>query len=205
MKSLFRYDVVNVLCEICFVACYILCGFTYIFFETMPLFEISINYVSWFCVVFVIAAYIRFYPREIYDNKKVWGIILIVTVLTGIMSVLLAIWAGTKFGYRMGYHFMSDSNNLLPVLIGISSFMFIKNVEIKYNRLINKIAASTFGVLCIHANSDTMRRWLWRDTLHNAEMYYSSHWFIYPIVCVIGVFVVCSVIDIIRSNTIEQP
>lgn len=183
----------------------VLCGFTYIFFEMMPLFEITINYVSWFCAFFMIAAYIRLYPREIYENRRIWAIVLIIAVLAGILSVLLAIWAGEQFGFQMAYYFMSDSNNLLPVIIGISSFMFIKNVEIKYNRLINKIAASTFGVLCIHANSDTMRRWLWRDTLHNAEMYYSPYWFIYPIVCVLGVFAVCSVIDIIRSNTIERP
>lgn len=32
------------------------------------------------------------------------------------------------------------------------------------------IAASTFGVLLIHANSETMRNWLWKDTLDNVIM-----------------------------------
>ncbi len=31
------------------------------------------------------------------------------------------------------------------------------------SRFINIIGAGTFGVLLIHANSETMRNWLWHD------------------------------------------
>lgn len=37
--------------------------------------------------------------------------------------------------------------------------------------------STTFGVLLIHANSDVMRKWLWKDLLNNTGMY-SSAWLI---------------------------
>lgn len=33
------------------------------------------------------------------------------------------------------------------------------------------IGGSTFGILLIHANSDTMRKWLWVDLRENANHY----------------------------------
>ena len=58
-------------------------------------------------------------------------------------------------------------------------------------------------VLLIHANSDTMRRWLWKDVLHNVEMYDSSNFVLHAFCCVIGVFIICSLIDLLR-NRIES-
>lgn len=58
------------------------------------------------------------------------------------------------------YRYVSDSNILLVVLIVISSFMHLKNLHIPQSKFINIIGSSTFGVLPIHSNSDTMRKWL---------------------------------------------
>lgn len=52
--------------------------------------------------------------------------------------------------------------------------MFFKDLKIKQSRTINIIGGSTFGVLCIHANSDTMRKWLW-GTVLNVKGAYSLH------------------------------
>ena len=71
--------------------------------------------------------------------------------------------------------------------------------------MINCIAATTFGVLLIHADSETMRQWLWKDVLNNTAYYYSPWLVIHLIVSVIGVFFVCSVIDMIRINYVEKP
>ena len=70
---------------------------------------------------------------------------------------------------RFPYSYVSDSNTFLAVATGVSLFMTFKDLKMKYHKWINTIAASTFGVLLIHANSDTMRLWLWRDTLQNVE------------------------------------
>lgn len=102
------------------------------------------------------------------------------------------------------YRWVSDSNTLLALATAVSSFMFFKDLKMSYHKGINTIAASTFGVLMIHANSDSMRQWLWKDTLHNAERYYSSDACLYAVAAVLGVFFVCVAIDYVRIHTIEK-
>ena len=58
---------------------------------------------------------------------------------------------------------MSDCQGIMAIIVSICSFIWFKNIHMKYCRFINTIAASCFGVLLIHANSDTMRQWLWQD------------------------------------------
>lgn len=80
-----------------------------------------------------------------------------------------------------------------------------KNIKLKYNPLINIVASTTFGVLCIHANSNTMRSWLWCDFLDNVGTYDSNLVFVHLIVSVILVFAVCSAIDYLRIKFVETP
>lgn len=108
------------------------------------------------------------------------------------------LWIGEKVGKYNPYFFVADSNKIFAVCTGVSSFMLFKNLKIKYNPFINAVASTCFGVLLIHANSDTMRRWLWGDLLHNVEMYDSSYYVIHAIFTIIGIFVVCSLIDYLR-------
>lgn len=67
------------------------------------------------------------------------------------------------------------------------------------------IAASTFGVLLIHANSDTMRQWLWKDVLDNVGHYGDKFMPIYAIGAILLVFIVGVLIDRIRIRFLEEP
>ena len=74
----------------------------------------------------------------------------------------------------------------------------------KYYPWINVLGATTFGVLLIHANSDTMRQWLWRDMLDNAGHYVSGHVVMHACLSVLGVFMVCALIDYLRIVFLER-
>ena len=177
--------------------------FLYIFLGTVH--QVTMNYVSWFIVLYFISSYLRLYPKKCFANTKMWGILTLVSVMLSAVSVVSCIWLGTKINRFMPFFFVTDSNTFLAVATGVCSFMFFKNIRLKYNPIINTIAASTFGVLCIHANSDTMRRWLWKDTLDNVGHYDSALMPLHAIGSVVGVFAVCVVIDIIRIKFIEKP
>ena len=92
----------------------------------------------------------------------------------------------------------------MAVATGVSLFMTFKDMKMKYHKWINTIAASTFGVLLLHANSDTMRQWLWRDTLQNAEQFYMSYACVHAMISVITIFAICIAIDYIRIHTLEK-
>ena len=103
------------------------------------------------------------------------------------------------------YYFVADSNKVLALITGVSTFLFFKNLKIGYSKAINTIAASTFGVLLIHANSDTMRRWLWGDVCNNVGAYQEGNIIIHAIASVMVIYFVCTIIDMIRNRLIEQP
>lgn len=125
-------------------------------------------------------------------------------ICLSILSVLFMAYKISIGQPCMAYCYVQDSNTLLAVVTAVASFMFFKDLRMKHHKWINTIAASTFGVLLIHANSDTMRLWLWKDTLHNADRYYMSDACLYALLAVLGVFAICIVIDYVRIHTVEK-
>jgi hypothetical protein len=183
----------------------LLTTFIYVFFGTLPFFAVTMNYVSWFSVLYFIASYIRLYPKKIFSNTKVWGIATLVTFAVSVLSILFGIYISGRFGRDMSHYFVTDSNTLLAVLLGLSSFLFFKNLKIKNSKFINTVSATCFGVLQIHANSDAMRSWLWGDTLNNVKVYYTNYMVLHFVLSVIGIFAVCSVIEMLRIKFVEKP
>ena len=180
--------------------------FTYIFMGTMPKFSITTNYVSWFICLYFIASFIRLCPREVFNKTKFWGICMVAFSLVCVVSVLCCVWLGLRIDKQMAYYFVSDSNTLLAVCMGVSSFLFFKNLKMKQSMIINTMASSTFGVLQIHANSDTMRRWLWQTVLNVKGMYYkpTAMVVLHAVLSVAAIFAICVVIDQIRIRIVEK-
>ena len=104
------------------------------------------------------------------------------------MLILLAI--GEKIKKEVAYYFVSDSNAIMALIVSVCVFLFFKDMKIRYNKYINIIGASTFGILCIHGNSYTMIRWLWVDTLNNTGIFSSDlvHIMVHAVLSVIVVF-----------------
>ena len=180
------------------------CGFTYVFLGTVPKFSVTMNYVEWFSVVFIIAAYIRLYPKRIYSNTRLMGCLTVSAVVADIITVIICAWLSARTGKRMAYSLVTDSNSFLAVTTGICAFLFFKNLKIPYNHFINTVGASTFGVLLIHANR-FMRGWLWTDFLDCVGHYSSKLMPLYSICAVFLVFGVGTIIDIFRIHFIEKP
>ncbi len=174
--------------------------------DGISVFSAKMNYVSWFTVLYLIAAYIRLYPNKLLDNTKLWGWATVISFLLGIASVVAGFFLGSKLSMpKLIYFFVSDCNKILALSFGVTSFLFFKNIRIPYSKFINTVGATTFGVLCIHANSPTMRQWLWGSFLKVTEVYSSALFPVYAIVSTLAIFAVCSVIDILRIRFVEAP
>lgn len=173
-------------------------------YSCLPTFgvAISFNYVEWFITVYVIASYIRFYSSEFKITHRQWGIITLFLLMTGCLSV------GSLFYFSniYPYYFIHDSNKFLSLAIAVSSFMWFKNIKLKNHPWINTIAATTFGVLLIHANSDTMRQWLWNETINCVGNFGPNFWYNlgYALLSILLIFFIFSLIDWLRSKYIEE-
>lgn len=179
----------------------LLLSFMYILFGTLPMLSVTMNYVSWFSVLYFIAAYIRIYPKKIFSNTAFWAAATAVSALLAGLSVVVL----SRINIAMAYSFVVDSNTLLAVMFGVSSFMLFKNIPIGCSKLINTVSATCYGVLLIHANSDEMRAWLWGDVLNNVGFYSSKYLVLHAVGSVVAVFVVCAVIDLLRIKLLEEP
>ena len=181
----------------------LLLGFLLFFYTLLPSFIISIkfNYVTWFSIIYLIAAYIRLYPIPLFSNRTFWFYSSIACLLTACASVLFF-----AFVFKKGvYWFLMDSNKILAVATAISLFLLFKNIKLKYNPIINLFAQSVFGVLLIHANSDAMRQWLWIDTLRNISFFDSPWLILHAFASVIGIYLICTAIDQVRIHLLEKP
>lgn len=182
----------------------LLSGFIYVFLATMPVFSVTMNYVSWFIVLYFIASYVRLYDKKIFNKTLLWGLVALCAVLLSSLSVIGGAWLGPKINKDLIFKFVTDSNTFLAVLTGFSSFMFFKNLKIKNSKIINTVASTCFGILLIHANSATMRNWLWKDVLNVAGQYNSAYLIIHALVSVVAIFVICALIDLFRIHILEK-
>jgi len=177
----------------------LLTSVTMVIIPTLNL-EVGYSYVSWFMIIYIIGSYIRLYPCKWFDNKKITGILTIVLLLLSWCSVIAGAWVSEKYDKNICYYFVADSNKALAVITAVCAFCFFKNLNIKYNKFINTVAASCFGVLLIHANSDAMRQWLWKDILNNTGQYNSDYLVLHAFGSVIGIYIICTIIDILRVS-----
>ena len=167
----------------------------YTLLGSIPSFIVTFNYVTWFGVIYFIGSYIRMYPHPLFYQKKLWGYMTLIIVILTMLSVCC-----------FNYGFVADSNKILAVAVAICSFLWFKNMNIRYSKIINAFGAGTFGVLLIHANSNAMRTWLCKDFV-NVIGHYTlpfGQLVLFSIGVVLAVFVVCNLIDQLRIATLEK-
>ena len=185
----------------------VLFGGIYVFFGTFKFIgTLEMNYIGWFSVLYLIAAYIRRYPKEIFDRKKFWTYALVVMFVMDWISIIGGAFIGEHFGQKnYTYYLLTDGNAIFAVTTAICIFMFFKNLKIKYTPVINWFGASTFGVLLLHTASDGERAWLWKTVFNCVATYEKPYWLLHLLVVPIVVFVICTVIDKLRIRFLEKP
>lgn len=160
--------------------------------------------IFWFITVYFIGAYLKLYPPTWANSLRTSRNLLILSLIVSYASVVLMV---IKEQFMYTFYFVIDANKLGAVLVSIFMFTTFKNIYIGYSKFINLVAKTAFGVLLIHANSDAMRRFMWRDLLH-VDTFYSlplTTLIIKSLIICCGIFVVCSILDMIRIYLFEEP
>ena len=163
------------------------------------------NNLLWFITVYVIAGYIRLYglnPR--FEAKHYLLLWVIFTALQYLCSVgMMLLGAKSKFIYKNVQHFNS-MQSIIVLLCAISAFMVFVKHKIRVNKPINIIASAAFGVYLIHDNR-LVRQFLWKTFFNNAQFQDSLFIIPYSIFAAAAVYIVCTVIDLLRQKLFEKP
>lgn len=193
LKSLNKKQYIQLL-ALCIVMWSIIPTFTTSEFES--------NTLIWFILLYFISAYIRIFGLNF--NKKVlirWTIIMI--LINYSTSLLLSV-LGIKFSFFNHYIiYFYGREKITTFLCSIMIFLVSVNCKIKNNSIINYVAGSTFAVYLIH-DSDEIRRLLWNVLFDGARFQNNTILIPFSIIVVVFVFIICTVIDLIRRETIER-
>lgn len=101
------------------------------------------------------------------------------------------------------FRVLGDESSLLYIASGYSVLHFARKINVPYNRLINLIATSTFGILLIH-DHNFFRTIFWKEIIRTQVHFDSEHTFIRVIIYSFGIFISCSVLDYLRQILLEK-
>lgn len=162
------------------------------------------NSLLWFVVLYCIASYVKLYglnPK--YKSKHYFLMWIVFSILTYISSCVFSI-LGTKLNFFASHAtYFYGQEKITTLLISLSLFMAFATLKMPYRKWINLIASTTFGVYLIHDNG-VVRPFLWLDVFKNANYQNSNMIIVYSIIVVCIVFVLCSLIDLVRQKTFEK-
>ena len=171
-----------------------------------PFYDVADNFTACFLLFYLLIPFLNKLIHALSEKEHLQLLLWclgVYVLLPSFVKAMLSRMVGKGVG--ICYFFVADSNKVLALVTSVGAFLFFKNLKIGYSKAINTIAASTFGVLQIHANSDTMRRWLWVDVCNNVGAYQGGNVIIHAIVSVVAIYTVCTIIDMVRIRLIEQP
>lgn len=183
----------------------LLVSFLYVFLATVPWFAVTYNYVSWFICLYLFASFIRLHPRPLFERTGLWGLITAGLFLLASVSIVLLCFLWSRGMEYYPLYPVKDSNVGFSLPLGLSAFLFFKNLKLPQSRVINCLASSCFGVLLIHANGEGMRTFLWKELLAVTERCAGSGWLPFALLSVPAIFLVCFLLDQLRQLVLERP
>ena len=181
---------------------YLIIGF--IFFSIIPTIlgkSFESNNLVWFVFLYSVGAYIRLYESDFQKTNR--------TYIVGIfIFVFIAYLIKILFRY-IPIYFVASIGNRIYLLqsfaifgIGLFIFLLFRQLNIKENKFINKMAAVSLGVYIIHDNN-YIRSFLWNNLVKTMR-FDSFALVMYSIFAVILVYAVCGIIEYIRMNYLEK-
>ena len=154
-----------------------------------------------FILYYLIGGYIRLYGTK---HECLLG-----TFLTIAGAALMAVvifyydYMGATTHNQQFYHnsFINITGQFSPsiVLMATGIILLFKNMHLGHNRLINTIAATTFGVYLIHDNP-IMEQMIWLKWLKMPALLVPNvkHYLITAVIVCPLIFIICSLIDYVR-------
>lgn len=168
--------------------------------------DVEYNNLLWFIYLYAVAAYISLHHFGKGSVKKYFVIAISAyafMILTNVMYDYVNV-QNSILNYLLINPSYFIQQNSIPILIfSVSLLLMFKNMDIKYNKIINIIASSVFGIYLIH-DHPLVRRFLFDDVFNCSSHTNDPYLIPYVFLMCILIFTVCSIIELIRIYLIER-
>ena len=154
-------------------------------------------------MVYVIGGYIRLHGFSEKIKCGHWFSLFFLSVLAIYLSYVVIIFVGTKIPSVAESNMYFYGRVKVPMLFCVVCiFMAFIKMKSFNNKFINTVATGTFGVYLIH-DSHALRDFIWKDTFNCVAFQESNMIIPYSIFATVIIFIICTVIDIVRTHTLE--
>ena len=145
-----------------------------------------------FISLYSLAGYFRLWANDFGGKRFILYSVLCIMVHVFVHGVLdaIGIERETFFGGMM---------NPFILLSALCMFLGFRKLDIYYSKIINLIAASTFGVYMLHENRFCWKI-LWNGVFRTASFQNSPYLIPYSITVILVVYLVCTIIELARSR-----
>lgn len=93
---------------------------------------------------------------------------------------------------------------IFSVLTAVGMFSWIGSKKISYNKFINNVAATTFGIYLIHDNA-SVRSLIWDNLFHMKHLISQPAYIVlYVLALCVAVFIVCSLLEFMRRSVFNK-
>ena len=165
------------------------------------------NSLIWFIILYLTVGYIKKYIDLTKNTLRINLLISIVTYLILIIIIILLNLLGHKLNNNVtilnNCTYFKKQNSVFIFVTSIELFLAFIKIPTCNNHFINKIASCTLGVYLIHDN-EFMREYIWKTLFKNQSYYFSDNLFFYAIFAITTVYIICTIFDLIRQETIEK-
>ena len=166
-------------------------------FSILPTINLLSEYFSnyiWFILLYLVGAYTKLYEnKEFSKYSKCFIVVSSIAIICVITSIAC---------FNMRRLGLLEINSFLVFILAYSIFMDFINKKEYSNSIINYVASSSLGIYLIHDNV-IIRALMWKKLKMGSLIKTKLFWF-YEIEVVVGIFIICLLIDIIRRELIEE-
>lgn len=159
------------------------------------------DFLLWLCVVYLVGGFLKLHPVKVLSKNSVVIPLFIISFLIISCSI---VFISLFYDVDKCYWFVSDANKFGALIISVLSFSFFINLKTIKVKSINLIAGTCWGVLCIHANSEPMREFLWKQLLDNAYWFNTEYAILHCIGGSVLVFCLCSILVLFYKLIMEH-
>lgn len=157
---------------------------------------------TWFCVLYLIAAYFRLYvPKRIKYQKWMFSAYAVLALTICAERFVAYYVTPYIFGRVVLNSLFYSYNSIVSLPCALALFQAFRGLEMKSEKsaaCIRLIAPLTFAVYLIH-EQDHFRPILWQWL--NPAAFAESTWMVpYCLLCVVGIFAVCCLIEWVRQQ-----
>lgn len=163
------------------------------------------NDLLWFIILYSLAGYIRTYGicRTLRSRHWFAGFFgfTAVTYATCVAATLIG-KTHSAFAYQAMYFY--GQNKITILLVSVCLFMAFDSMKMNYHKWINVLGSAVFGVYLIHDHA-AVRSFLWIKLFRNASFWDSNFIVPYSVFAVFTVYIICTILELLRQKYFEQP